>query len=412
MPEVNQVSNLLPTGNGGQIPPDIRMKMLAAQLAEQSAAAPKAPYTSRTAGLVSALTGGLGGFMEGAATHDLIARQQAHQNLLADMIEKFPSPGSAPGAAPAGQGSSSAPSSAPVSGDARDLAIRTIYGEAGGESPQGQAGVAAVLKNRLASGQYGKDMSSVITAPKQFSLWNAGDPAGDTARKLDPSSPAYQKIGSIYDGVMSGQISDPTGGADHYYNPKAASPAWGPQLAQQNDVTIGNHRFVGRAALPIGQQASADPSSTAAPGPDASIRDHLMAAAGQPTPSADTPAPNAVPTGSETLPPGLTPDMIRPDSSIRDNLLATAGQGASPSPQPAGSFSAPSAADPTLSPLPAAAPSPSPDPSQGDDLRSTIIAAGQPQPTTPSSIAGSNLQGAAALSPNVWRSLGHGTRRP
>ena len=120
-------------------------------------------------------------------------------------------------------------------------------------------------------------MSSVITAPKQFSLWNAGDPAGATARKLDPSSPAYQKIGSIYDGVMSGQIPDPTGGATHYYNPSAASPAWGPQLAKQNDVTIGNHRFVGGGPAGPGAAAQA------------------------------TPAPNATPTGSSSLPPGSPP---------------------------------------------------------------------------------------------------------
>ena len=127
----------------------------------------------------------------------------------------------------------------------RDLMIRTIYGEAGGEPEQGQAAVAAVIRNRLSSGKYGSSVSAVINAPGQFSLWNRGDPAGDLARGLSPNSPAYQKIGAIVDGVMGGKIADPTNGAPNYYNPKDANPAWGPQLASQNDVTIGNHRFVG-----------------------------------------------------------------------------------------------------------------------------------------------------------------------
>lgn len=133
----------------------------------------------------------------------------------------------------------------PPGGDARDLMIRTIYGEAGGEPPEGQLGVASVINNRLKSGKFGGSLEDVILAPKQFSLWNKGDPAGDMARRLSPEDPRYQKIGQVVDAVLGGQAPDPTGGALNYYNPNAASPAWGPQLALANDVRIGNHRFVG-----------------------------------------------------------------------------------------------------------------------------------------------------------------------
>jgi len=139
----------------------------------------------------------------------------------------------------------------------RDLVIRTVAGEAGGEGPEGQAAVANVIKNRVASGIYGKSVSDVVLSPAQFSLWNPGDPAGDVARRLSPDSPVYKSIGNIVDRVFSGAAPDNTHGADHYYNPAAASPDWGPQLAQQNDVTIGNHRFVGQ----IGTAAGAVPLS-------------------------------------------------------------------------------------------------------------------------------------------------------
>lgn len=182
-----------------------------------------------------------------------------------------------------------------VSPEERDLAIRTIAGEAGGEPDMGQAGVAAVLRNRLNSGAYGKNLQSVIMAPAQFSLWNKGDPAGDLARGLDPNSPQYQKIGSAFDGVMSGQIPDPTNGATHYYNPHAAAPAWGPQLAQQNDVTIGNHRFVGTGeagpgnAMATSIPAPAQVASSALPAPY-SAQDSKGAPAQPPSSSAAQPA--------------------------------------------------------------------------------------------------------------------------
>ena len=152
----------------------------------------------------------------------------------------------------------------------RDLAIRTAAGEAGGESPEGQAAVFHVMRNRASDGNYGRDLASVIMAPKQFSVWNPGDPAGNIARNFDPNSLQYQRLGAIYDGVMGGSIPDPTGGARNYYNPRAASPSWGPQLAQSNDVTIGNHRFVG-TGTPI-RVASLDPTagvSAYAPNPAA-----------------------------------------------------------------------------------------------------------------------------------------------
>lgn len=123
----------------------------------------------------------------------------------------------------------------------RDLYIRTIIGEAGGEGRLGQEAVAHVINNRLRSGRWGDNLNSVILSPKQFSLWNEGDPAGVMARNVPADSPRYQSIGQIVDGVFGGQIADPTRGALNYYNPRAASPDWGPGMTGVMD--IGNHRF-------------------------------------------------------------------------------------------------------------------------------------------------------------------------
>ena len=43
----------------------------------------------------------------------------------------------------------------PMSQAERDLAIRTVLSEAGGQGPQGMAAVAHVIRNRVISGKYG-----------------------------------------------------------------------------------------------------------------------------------------------------------------------------------------------------------------------------------------------------------------
>lgn len=133
----------------------------------------------------------------------------------------------------------------PFSLSDRDLMIRTVIGEAGGESPVGRQAVAHVIRNRVNSGDFGDDISSVILAPKQFSVWNKGDKAGDYARRVSENSDLYQQTGEIVDGVMAGTLDDPTGGKVNYYNPSDASPKWGPKLAEQGSTRIGNHLFVG-----------------------------------------------------------------------------------------------------------------------------------------------------------------------
>jgi hypothetical protein len=140
-------------------------------------------------------------------------------------------------------GASAAPS--PLSPEERDIAIRTIYGEAARESPEGKAAVAAVIRNRLRTGRWGKSVSDVVLAQNQFEPWNT--PEGQARMEaLRADDPVYQEIGSYVDDVFGGRRPDPTGGATHFFAPRAQAalgrnvPAW---ARGQQGRPIGNHTF-------------------------------------------------------------------------------------------------------------------------------------------------------------------------
>jgi hypothetical protein len=163
---------------------------------------------------------------------------------------------------------------------ARDLAIRTVLGEAGGESPMGWAAVAHVMKNRADSGLWGDPfnggLTNAIRAPKQFTVWNPGNEAGARAMRYQASDPLYQRVGQVVDGVFGGQIPDPTGGATNYYALKGMETGQPPDWAGggTNVRQIGNHTFMtlplnagpnaGRTyAQPSAQQPGAQPYAPA-----------------------------------------------------------------------------------------------------------------------------------------------------
>lgn len=134
----------------------------------------------------------------------------------------------------------------PVSAADRDAAIRTIWGEARGEGPDGQAAVANVLLNRLQGGHYGKSLQDVVMAKNQFEPWNNAATRAQL-RSLSPQDPAYQKIAQIFDQVSSGQTPDITNGATHFVAPQAQAalgrkmPAWANPNTQTAE--IGRHVF-------------------------------------------------------------------------------------------------------------------------------------------------------------------------
>lgn len=172
-----------------------------------------------------------------------------------------------------GGGRAFTPTSLPsgVSPD-EDAMVRTVAGEAGNEPLVGQQGVAAVIKNRAESS--GGSPRDVVFAPNQFEPWNGGA-ARQRLESMDTNSPQYQKIlNDVVRPIMSGEAQDPTGGATHFYAPKAqaalgrSAPSW----ATGAPTVIGNHNFykVGYgpgSAPPAGQGTSGviDPNNQKSP---------------------------------------------------------------------------------------------------------------------------------------------------
>ncbi|GJE37850.1 cell wall hydrolase [Methylobacterium persicinum] len=133
-----------------------------------------------------------------------------------------------------------------VSNADRDLAVRTMMGEAQGQGDAGLAAVGHVIMNRAASGKYGgNNVADVVLAPNQFEPW--------TTRKQEllsysPKDPKYQRAQAIFDQIVSGEMPDITDGSTHFLNAKVvrergnyggALPKWTAGGGQD----IGDHTF-------------------------------------------------------------------------------------------------------------------------------------------------------------------------
>jgi N-acetylmuramoyl-L-alanine amidase len=134
-----------------------------------------------------------------------------------------------------------------------DYLVRTVWGEARGEPPEGQQAVASVILNRAS--QAGQGIRDIVLAPAQFSPWH--DPrARAELTSLRADSPDYQRIAANIQPALEGH--DATGGADHFFAPKLANPEWA-QGAAGHD--IGNHRFLKLGYSGTGRTGGAMPTA-------------------------------------------------------------------------------------------------------------------------------------------------------
>lgn len=133
-----------------------------------------------------------------------------------------------------------------------DTMVRTLYGEARGESQMGRAAVAWVIRNRLAHpGWWSRDrgdgipddtIAAVCRDPWQFSCWNEGDPNREKMTGLDKDFLMYKALEDIARGVLDGKIPDPTHGATHY-KVVGTKAAWDSATLGRHPVVIGKHEF-------------------------------------------------------------------------------------------------------------------------------------------------------------------------
>lgn len=163
----------------------------------------------------------------------------------------------------------------------RDVAIRTMLGEAANQGEQGLAGVAWVLRNRRDTGKWGSTIADVALADKQFSAWNSKDNGGnDLVSKYGPGTPQYERAGKVYDAVMGGYTVDMTGGATHYFSESGmfaagdadGKPSWyaDEKAKAGGEIKIGGHTFLGRIVGGVdGVAVSEGVETKAATGTDA-----------------------------------------------------------------------------------------------------------------------------------------------
>jgi N-acetylmuramoyl-L-alanine amidase len=124
--------------------------------------------------------------------------------------------------------STSSNSSSSNSSDIKLLA-RLVYGEARGESYQGQVAVAAVVLNRVKSSSFPNTIAGVIYQSGAF------DAVSDGQINLTPDSTALKAAQDAYNGW------DPSYGAIYYFNPSTATNKW--IWSRPMTITIGKHRF-------------------------------------------------------------------------------------------------------------------------------------------------------------------------
>lgn len=107
-----------------------------------------------------------------------------------------------------------------------DTVARTIWGEARGDGVSGMRAVAAVIMNRVADSRWPSSPAAVATQPWQFSTWNAGDPNGPKARAVTSENRQFRQALEIAEEAVAKRLSDPTGGADHFYARSIEPPDW------------------------------------------------------------------------------------------------------------------------------------------------------------------------------------------
>ncbi|MGO4670087.1 cell wall hydrolase [Bosea sp. 2RAB26] len=134
----------------------------------------------------------------------------------------------------------------------RDAIVRTVYGEADRESPEGQRAVAAVIRNRANQAGFTPEQITQQNDGRnwQFEPW--GDPDARARMEAIPQRRFDQIAGTVAPVIEQGL--DPTGGATHFYAPKAQAALRRP-VPRWDDGTgtdLGNHRFFAHGYGPGG----------------------------------------------------------------------------------------------------------------------------------------------------------------
>lgn len=113
-----------------------------------------------------------------------------------------------------------------------------IWREARGEPVEGKIAVGEVIRNRMRTkNRWRSTIVGVVTQPKQFSAFNAGDP--NAVKFPKPTDGVWRQCCESVRAVMRNR-ADFTEGANHYHT-KAVKPYW--VKGKTPVCEIGNHVF-------------------------------------------------------------------------------------------------------------------------------------------------------------------------
>jgi len=122
-----------------------------------------------------------------------------------------------------------------------DKLARIILSEAASNDPREMAAIGASVINRAAQGMGGDNIAEVVQKPFQFEPMS--DPDSVMARDQDPR---YAQALAVANGLLTGELSDPTAGATHFFAEDTQralgrqAPEW---AAGQTGERIGDHTF-------------------------------------------------------------------------------------------------------------------------------------------------------------------------
>lgn len=130
-----------------------------------------------------------------------------------------------------------------------DIMARTIWGEARSEGYQGMQAVANVIMNRVRSRRWANTPAKVCLQKYQFSVWLGGDASKSAMLAVTESNDLFRQAKEIARRAILNDLTDVTGGADHYLNEIVTIKIRGGSLpswfdTQKKTASIGRHTFL------------------------------------------------------------------------------------------------------------------------------------------------------------------------
>ena len=214
--------------------------------------------------------------------------------------------------------------------------INTLIAEAYAEGPEGMRRVAEVILNRAA--QTGMTPEEVVRQARQFTGYSDPGPAAVRAQRDPQAVNAAQAAWQL-----AQQPGDPTGGADHYFNPNIVRPSWASAMrptGEYGDHAFYSYRPVPPNGLPNGAPVPATPSLNVRtlrdppplpvrrpPSPSDAVRSAPMSGAAPDWYASMFPAPAAAPVPQQDITaPGNIDRSVEAAASATNPALASALQ--------------------------------------------------------------------------------------